>query len=87
MIEKMYIDNSANNRSQGTLRAPAAESFANRLDQPRGLRHRTPGKREKSESVETSSQQCSTANAARCASVTRFATACPLINIFWKTDQ
>jgi hypothetical protein len=25
MIEKMHIDNSANNRSQGTLRAPAAE--------------------------------------------------------------
>jgi hypothetical protein len=27
MIEKMHTDNSANNRSQGTLRAPAAERW------------------------------------------------------------
>jgi len=40
-----------------------------------GFFHFKPGKREKSESVEASSQPCSTASAAKRASVTRLATA------------
>jgi len=32
MIEKMHIDNSANNRSQGTLRAPAAQRSPGEID-------------------------------------------------------
>ena len=40
-----------------------------------GFLHLTPGNREKSVSVEINSQPCSLARAARCASVTRFATA------------
>jgi hypothetical protein len=47
-----------------------------------GFFHLTPGKREKSVSVEINSQPCSLARAAKCASVTRLATAWPSINIF-----
>lgn len=36
MIEKMHIDNSANNRSPGTLRAPAAEHSATRAREGKG---------------------------------------------------
>ena len=52
-----------------------------------GFFHLIPGKREKSVSVEINSQPCSLARAARCASVTRFATAWPSTNIFRKTIQ
>jgi len=36
MIEKMHIDNSANNRSQGKLRAPAAERWPGKERLPPG---------------------------------------------------
>jgi hypothetical protein len=50
----------------------------------RGLIHFRFGKRAKSESVEAKGHPCSIASAARCASVTSLATACPSVSICLK---
>ena len=52
-----------------------------------GFFHFSPRNREKSTSVDWSTQLCSTASAARCASETRLPTAFPPLSICWKMVQ